>query len=148
MEDSFSDGRDGHSRRGLSSQITVDIPAEFRNRNCFVEVEYEGAMKRQRLFSHSLEIRVFEQTGQVRVMEASTKRPLRRVYVKVYGEYKERGRESVFVKDGFTDVCGSFDYASVSEDTNVSEKLVSYSVFICSNVYGSTIETVNAPSNS
>jgi hypothetical protein len=50
--------------------------------------------------------------GQVRVTDPSSGRPLPKVYVKVYARLS--GGAVTFHKDGYTDLRGRFDYASVN----------------------------------
>jgi hypothetical protein len=96
-------------------KLEVEIPAEFRSRNVMIEVEGGGVARQQVYTPHSLDVQVIETYGQVKVRDAATGRPLDSVYVKVYGRGADG--EARFYKDGYTDLRGRFDYASLSTDT-------------------------------
>ena len=55
-----------------------------------------------------------ENYGQVRVTERDNGRPLPRAYVKTYARFQDGGVR--FYKDGYTDLAGRFDYATLSTD--------------------------------
>jgi len=62
-------------------------------------------------FSTSLKVSIIENYGQIKVLDKEDK-PLQRVYVKAFA--KESNGNVCFYKDGYTDLIGRFDYASVS----------------------------------
>ena len=65
-----------------------------------------------------------------------------KVYVKAYA--KEKSGTINFYKDGYTDLRGNFDYASLnSGDISNFEK---FSVFVMSDELGSTIKEITPPS--
>lgn len=76
-------------------------------------IQIKGVDKRtsNRYFSTSLNVQVMENFGQIRVSDASGKY-LSKVYVKAY--LKEKSGPESFYKDGYTDLRGRFDYASLS----------------------------------
>jgi len=58
-----------------------------------------------------LKVSIVENYGQIKVMDKEDK-PLQRVYVKAFA--KENNGSVFFYKDGYTDLVGRFDYASIS----------------------------------
>lgn len=66
-----------------------------------------------RYFSTSLKVTVIENYGQVKVQNAEGKY-LSRIYVKTFA--REKNGNVTFYKDGYTDLRGRFDYASLNQD--------------------------------
>ncbi|KIG12791.1 hypothetical protein DB30_00999 [Enhygromyxa salina] len=106
-----------------SEQITLpadqlehrfELPAEYRSANTIIEVLGAGLRRSQANYAHELQVRMIEQFGQLRVHERATGKPLARAYIKVYA--RKRGGAVEFYKDGYTDLRGAFDYASLSTD--------------------------------
>lgn len=79
----------------------------------------------------------------MRVFQASTKKALSSVYVKVF--VKTTSDSSLFFKDGFTDIRGKFEYAkaSSSSQTNKSDML-KFAIFISHDTLGSIIKVADA----
>lgn len=69
----------------------------------------------QAYYSNALRVAVLESYGQVKVTSAQTGLPLPRVYVKAYSRRSPTGPANFF-KDGYTDIRGRFDYASLNTD--------------------------------
>jgi hypothetical protein len=94
------------------SRLTVPLPEALARRNVLVEVTANGKTRTLPCYASAMDLRMTENYGQLRVTEASGGKPLSRVYVKVYARL---GSGQVkFYKDGYTDLRGRFDYASVS----------------------------------
>ncbi|KAH7832009.1 putative ATP-dependent RNA helicase RhlE [Monocercomonoides exilis] len=136
----------------LARSVVVHVPDELQRQNVFVEVEYEGKSRSDALFNCGMDVELFEDTGRLEVKEESSHRPVPGVYVKVYG--KQGGESGAFVKDGFTDLRGCFDYASVNKSTNSSsygsgranyETSRRFSILIMSDSLGSVVKEVDAP---
>jgi hypothetical protein len=94
-----------------SGKTSLDIPKALRGKNLMVEVVAAGKRKAQASFSRSIRAALSENRGQLRVLRTSDGKALSRVYVKVYGS---KGNSSRFIKDGYTDLRGRFEYATVS----------------------------------
>ena len=94
--------------------VDLPLPEALRNRNLAIEVS--GAGERQMLssFANVLDVRLAPRDGQVQVLHAGDGKPLSAVYVKVYAE--EASGKVHFHKDGYTDLRGRFDYASLNAD--------------------------------
>ena len=100
-------------------KATVAVPEKLRGRNLMVEVAAAGKRKAQGSFSRTIRAALSENHGQLRVLRAADGKPLPKVYVKVYGQGRSGG-EARFIKDGYTDLRGRFEYATVS-GLNINE---------------------------
>ena len=67
--------------------------------------------------------------------------PMPKAYVKVYS--KTNYGDDEFYKDGYTDIRGKFDYASISTDQ--LNKTVKFSIFVQADGYGSSIKQAKPP---
>lgn len=123
--------------RAVVDAHTVKVPIleQYQNTNVMVSVStVPPAVTRtwKAYFSQKISVQCQEHTGTVKVMakteETSTSdsaqatsdyksHPLRGAYVKVYAELKNGSNETVFWKDGYTDLVGRFDYVTVSMAT-------------------------------
>jgi hypothetical protein len=92
------------------SETTVAIPQFLRKGNLLVSAESGDFKQLKILQSKALELRHLPQDRAVRVLDAATRKPLAKTYVKVFAE--KRNGEVVFHKDGYTDLRGMFDYLS------------------------------------
>ena len=116
------------------------LPEEYVQKNVVVEV-CAGALRESCfVFNTKLTVVVSAKSGQLRVFDQETKRPVSNCYVKVYVKVEE---ESKFLKDGFTDIRGYFDYFAVSNDLGDRAKKVA--IFVDKEGYGSCIREVVPP---
>ena len=90
------------------------LPVELRRHSLVVEVVGDGARASATHVAHQLAIAVTAPYGRVQVRHAGTGAPRVAAYVKCYA--RSRGGGVQFYKDGYTDVCGRFDYATLSTD--------------------------------
>ncbi|MFT5284219.1 MAG: hypothetical protein ACI8TQ_000375 [Planctomycetota bacterium] len=97
---------------GSDSTHEFDLPAEFRNSNVLIEVRSAGVVRRQPYYAGDLTVQALGNYGQIRVRKTSTGKLLPTAYVKVYAKLANGSIR--FHKDGYTDIRGRFDYASVS----------------------------------
>jgi hypothetical protein len=119
----------------------VELPPELRNSNVLVEVAGGGETKTQAYFSNSLAVQVVERYGQVAVSQAETHKPVPKAYVKVYAQTATG--EVKFYKDGYTDLRGRFDYASLNtNDLDVAGK---FSILVLSDEFGATVREAAPP---
>lgn len=120
---------------------TLDLPAEFRAKNVMVEVLGAGIRKTQAYYANTLKVQMVEAYGQLVVTHAETRKPLPGTYVKVYA--RQPGGQVKFVKDGYTDLRGRFDYASVNtSEVDNAERL---SMLILSDQFGAVVREANPP---
>ncbi|MGE3880178.1 MAG: hypothetical protein AB7I19_14040, partial [Planctomycetota bacterium] len=92
-------------------------------------------------FANSLDVRWVESYGQVQVFDRDGNRPAVGCYVKVYAR-TSAGRVR-FHKDGYTDIRGRFDYASLSGAGAVDVE--TFAVLVASETAGAMIREVDAP---
>lgn len=116
-------------------------PAALRGKN--VVVEAVGAGKRQAKvhYANDLATTVANQVGQLRIAKASDRTALPATYVKVYA--KKRGGEVAFYKDGYTDLRGAFDYATLS--TTDLDQVERFAILVSSDAAGSAILEASPP---
>jgi len=123
-----------------SSVQEIALPREFQNKNVLVEIVAAGQRKSQAVYANELKVSLSENFGQVQVRHAKDDRPLPRTYVKVYAEVNGR---AVFYKDGYTDLRGKFDYASLStDDLNGATR---FAVLILSDEHGAVVKEAQPP---
>ncbi|KAA6362890.1 MAG: hypothetical protein EZS28_041584, partial [Streblomastix strix] len=136
----------------ITEETIIEIPSSVKRKNSFVEAEYCGIRRTSSLFVSNMDINIQERTGRIVVIHSTNKHPLPQVYIKVYKRVGNSVISEVkgqFVKDGFTDLRGCFDYASVSQEQDDQPKNGSkdkYSILILSSKYGSEIREIDAPS--
>jgi len=96
--------------------LEVVLPPEFQRANVLVEVLGAGHRKAQAYHANSLKVALTENYGRLEVREQNESRPISKAYVKVYARLNNGAVR--YFKDGYTDLRGRFDYASLnSSDT-------------------------------
>jgi hypothetical protein len=121
--------------------LEFDLPQQYHSSNVLVEIVAGGQTKSQAYYSHSLNVQVIENYGQVRVTHQATNKALPRTYVKVYA-LTSNGRVK-FYKDGYTDLRGRFDIASLN--TNELDNVQRFSVLILSDDHGAIVREAAPP---
>ena len=106
-----------------------------------VEIIAGGVKKSQPYFANSLALQVIENYGQIKVTDQKSGAPLPKVYVKVYARMKD-GR-SKFYKDGYTDLRGRFDYASLN--TNELDAADKFALLVMCETDGAVVREANPP---
>ena len=120
----------------------LKLPDAFRSRNLLVAAEAGGVTARQVFTPHALDVRFVPAYGQVLVRGAKSGKPLSAVYVKVYARHTDGSVE--FYKDGYTDLRGRFDYASVSTDD--LDRVEKFAVLVMSDDAGAVVRETPPPS--
>jgi len=118
-----------------------DLPARFATSNVMIEIVAGGGKKARPYFSNALAVQLVQNYGQLRVAHAEAGRPLPKVYVKVYARLDD-GRIA-FYKDGYTDLRGRFDYASLS--TNDLDHVQAFSLLLLSETDGALVCEAKPP---
>lgn len=95
-----------------ASALELALPAEFNKSNVLVEVLGAGLRKTQAYHASTLKLALTENYGRLEVRDATTDKPLPKTYVKVYAQLANGTVR--FFKDGYTDLRGRFDYASLN----------------------------------
>jgi hypothetical protein len=93
------------------NKLAVPLPETLAKRNVLVEVTAGGKTRSMPYYANAMDVRLTENYGQLRATDSDGK-PLPKVYVKVYARTADGHVK--FHKDGYTDLRGRFDYASVS----------------------------------
>jgi hypothetical protein len=106
-------------------------------------VEAVGAGLRRAKVHHANDLvtTLSHQYGRLRVQRASNRTPLAATYVKVYA--RRRGGQVAFYKDGYTDLRGWFDYASLS--TTELDTVERFAILVCSDHAGAAILEAGPP---
>ncbi len=150
-------------------QTTLDLqlPAEFAQANVLVEVLGAGQRKTQAYHANTLKITLTENYGRLEARDTTTDKPLPKAYVKVYARLNNGTLR--FFKDGYTDLRGRFDYASLNAPEHGTPQPIPYeaapangldyqmlkpaelqnveklSLLILSDTHGATVKEVKPP---
>jgi len=139
----FSFIEPGH-REPLTSpapEQRVAWPAHLRGKNVVIEAIGAGIRKAKVHYANDLATNLSHQYGQIRVQRASDKDPLAATYVKVYA--RNRNGTVAFYKDGYTDLRGWFDYATLS--TTELDSVERFAILVCSDHAGAAILEAGPP---
>jgi hypothetical protein len=125
----------------LPPELRVAWPAALRGKNVVVEAVGVGMRKAKVHYANDLSTNVSHQVGQVRVSRSSDHAALPATYVKVYA--RKQGGQIAFYKDGYTDLRGWFDYATLS--TNDLDHVERFAILVCSDQAGAAILEASPP---
>jgi hypothetical protein len=92
--------------------LDLSLPEEFQRANVLVEVLGAGQRKAQAYHANTLKLNLVENYGRLEVRSQGENQAVAKAYVKVYARLKNG--EIRFFKDGYTDLRGKFDYASLN----------------------------------
>ena len=122
-------------------QTKLPLPDEFAGENVLIEVLGGGQQASQAYYSNSLQVDIAANYGQLQVRHSESERAaMAKVYVKVYAEIDGQPK---FYKDGYTDLRGKFDYASLS--TNQLGQVKRFSILVMSEDHGALVREVLPP---
>lgn len=122
-------------------QTQIELPAEFRTKNVLVEIAAKEQTKSQAVYANDLNVQFLEAFGQVKVAAKSSGELLPKTYVKVYAQRADG--TVLFLKDGYTDLRGKFDYVTQS---NISlNGIQQLAVLVLNPDHGTIIRTVGLP---
>jgi hypothetical protein len=119
----------------------VAWPAHLRGKNVVVEAVSAGLRKAKVHYANDLATNLAHQYGQLRVQRASDRRALPSTYVKVYA--RRHDGAVAFYKDGYTDLRGWFDYATLS--TSELDTVERFAILVCSDQAGAAILEAGPP---
>lgn len=129
-------GQDTHS---------FPLPAEYAASNVLVEVTGAGRTQSLAAYANDLDVQISESFGILQVRHRKDKRPLAKVYIKVFAQMA--GEDGVpvaaFYKDGYTDLRGKFDYTSLSTDD--LSRVQKFSLLILSPDHGGIVLEAKPP---
>src|SRR5262249_44578120 len=120
---------------------TFPLPAEFEGRNVLVEVTAAGQTRSVSHLASTMALQMSENYGQLKVTDAAAGKALAKVYVKVYAKLADGSVK--FHKDGYTDLRGRFDYASVN--TPERQAIERFAILVLSDDRGAAIRDVAPP---
>jgi len=123
------------------SELALELPEQFKTANVLVEVRAGGLTRARTLYANALDVRFLETYGQVAVADPRSGAPLPRVYVKCFARLADGTVR--FHKDGYTDLRGRFDYASISGDPDLGAER--YAVLVLSDALGADIRELGPP---
>jgi len=92
--------------------LDIPLPGEFAKTNVLVEVIGAGQRKAQAYHANTLKLTLAENYGRIEALDSATGKPVAKAYVKVYARLNNGTVR--FFKDGYTDLRGRFDYASLN----------------------------------
>jgi hypothetical protein len=92
--------------------LEIPLPPEFAKANVVVEIVAAGQRKAQAYHANTLKLTVAENYGRIEVRDQAANRAVGKAYVKVYARLQNGTVR--FFKDGYTDLRGKFDYASLN----------------------------------
>lgn len=92
--------------------LSIPLPDAYARANLLVEIVGAGQRKTQAYHANTLKLAVTENYGRLEVRDSGTDKPITKGYVKVYARL--RNGTVRFFKDGYTDLRGRFDYASLN----------------------------------
>ncbi len=118
-----------------SDTLEIDVPSELKNRNMIVEVTGGGLSRSMVATAGQIRAEAVEAFGQVRTRRRAGGTPVTGAYVKVYA--KQRGGQVRFYKDGYTDLRGYFDYASLS--TNDLDSAERFAILVLDEQLGAIV---------
>jgi hypothetical protein len=122
-------------------QTALALPQDLAGRNVLVEVSAAGKTVAHPYYANAMDVGLRENYGQLRVTDSTTSKPLSKVYVKVYARMADGSVK--FHKDGYTDLRGRFDYATVS--TQERQPTSRFAVLVLSDEHGALIRETAPP---
>ncbi len=121
--------------------LTLELPKKFHNSNLMVEIEAGGMKKSEIYYANSLKAALFANYGQVFVTHQTSGKPIPETYVKTYARFKDGTVR--FFKDGYTDLRGKFDYASLNTDD--LDHVDRFAILILNKEFGAVIREAAPP---
>ncbi|CAN5150178.1 hypothetical protein BH11MYX1_BH11MYX1_34860 [soil metagenome] len=123
-----------------AAEQRVPWPGELRGKNIVVEAIGAGLRKAKIHYANELATTVAQQYGRVRVQRTNGG-ALPATYIKVYA--RDHHGSVAFYKDGYTDLRGWFDYATLSTDD--LDRVDRFAILVASETAGSAILEASPP---
>ncbi len=136
------DGEEGIEIGKDDKQTTYRLPEKYRRQNVMIEIEAGGKRKSEAYYANRLSTEVTEEYGRIRVLDKITGNPLPKVYVKTYA--RMNNGQVRFYKDGYTDLRGKFEYASLNTDD--LDQVQRFALLVIDPDAGAQIEEAPPPS--
>jgi hypothetical protein len=126
---------------GSTGVARVDLDENLRRQTLLVEVVAGASRSTALYYGGDLTTYVSESFGQLQTTDTVSRRPVEGAYVKVYAKYPDG--QVRFYKDGYTDLRGRFDYASVSAGD--AKGAVRFAILVKSDEKGATVHDIAPP---
>ena len=120
---------------------TIPLPESLRNKNVMVEIVGGGKTRSEAYYANSIDVQMSENYGQLLVTHDESGTAIPRTYVKVYSRNDDGSVK--FYKDGYTDIRGRFDYASLNTDD--INRVQRFSLLVISEDNGAVVKEVTPP---
>jgi hypothetical protein len=117
------------------------LPAHLQRSNVMVEVMAGQQTATATVYANNLDVQVVGSMGQLQVRRRDQQQVLPATYVKVYGQ--RANGQVVFLKDGYTDLRGRFDY--VTQSSTPLDGLQKLSILVSHDDHGSLIRQADLP---
>ena len=148
-------------RQALPEQqdsLELPLPGQFTQANVLIEILGGGQRQVQAYHANTFKIQIAETFGHLEVRDQINGKPVCKAYVKAYARLKSG--EVRFMKDGYTDLRGKFDYSSLnsggggqggnganiqalgSQDIGNIERIA---ILVLSETHGTAVREVNPP---
>lgn len=124
-----------------AAKFTFPLPEKLQRSNLLVEIVGSDQTRSQAYYANALRVQLTEGFGQARVVRAADDGALGKVYVKVYARMNDG--EVKFFKDGYTDLRGRFEYASLSTDE--LSRVEKFSLLVLSDEFGAVVREAAPP---
>ncbi len=92
--------------------LEIPLPPEYERSNVLVEILGAGQRKAEAYHANTLRLNLVENYGRLDLHDSAAGKPVAKAYVKVYARLQNG--QIRFYKDGYTDLRGKFDYASLN----------------------------------
>jgi len=123
------------------TKLGFRLPDDLVRRNVLVEISAGGKSRSQAYYANAMDVKLTESYGQLRVTDAAFGKALPKVYVKTYVRLADGTVK--FHKDGYTDLRGRFDYASVNTPERTA--ITRFAVLVLSDEHGALIREAAPP---
>jgi hypothetical protein len=118
----------------------IPLPKDYTNRNVLVEVSSGGLSQSSVLVSNAMDVTLADAFGRLQATSGNGQ-PVERAYVKVYARHRDGSVR--YYKDGYTDLRGQFDYASLS--TNDLDSVDRFAILTLHPDLGASIRETSPP---
>jgi hypothetical protein len=92
--------------------LDIPLPDAFAKANVLIEILGAGQRKAQAFHANTLKLTLATNYGRLEVRDQTASKPVSKAYVKVYARLRDGSVR--YFKDGYTDLRGKFDYASLN----------------------------------
>lgn len=127
--------------RPSTQDVSIRVPDQLKNKSFAIEVLGGGLVRSTAVYANSLAVNLSPSMGRIQAFTKQQLKPLEGAYVKIYA--KDASGTSRFYKDGYTDLRGQFDYASLS--TNDLDTTQKFALLISHPQYGTLVYEADPP---